>query len=152
MVESNVSRRNEPGESQEDPGTDRSRPSSAGCRQRESTASTGAFGQRIGRSDLVFLEGILPAADGRVGDEPIERQTERCLDRLEEVLAGYGLGLEDLVRVRVAMTDLDAESRRQVDDAYAERFDCEFPPRTVEGVCELPGDARIQLEAIAADE
>ncbi|SFC62905.1 2-iminobutanoate/2-iminopropanoate deaminase [Halobiforma haloterrestris] len=152
MVESNVGRRTEPDESQEGPGTDRSRPSSAACRQRESTDSTGAFGQRTGRSDLLFLEGVLPAAAGRVGEEPIERQTERCLDRLEEVLAGYGLGLEDLVRVRVAITDLDAETRQRVDDAYVGRFDCEFPPRTVEGVCELPGDARIQLEAIAADE
>jgi 2-iminobutanoate/2-iminopropanoate deaminase len=126
-------------------------PSSSGRRQRATGTHTGAFGQRTGHSDLVFLEGILPTEGNRArSDDPIDAQTERCLDRLEAVLAGYGLGLEDVMRVRVQLTDI--ESRDVVDQVYEARFDGEYPPRTTSGVCELPGGAGVQLEVVAADE
>jgi 2-iminobutanoate/2-iminopropanoate deaminase len=126
-------------------------PSSSGRRQRATGTHTGAFGQRTGHSDLVFLEGILPTEGNRTrSDDPIDAQTERCLDRLEAVLAGYGLGLEDVMRVRVQLTDI--ESRDVVDQVYEARFDGEYPPRTTSGVCELPGGAGVQLEVVAADE
>lgn len=125
--------------------------SSAVRRQRAGPENTGAFGQRTGHSDLYFLEGILPTNDdGVCSDDPIDVQTERCLDRLEEVLATHDLGFEHLMRVRVMLTDL--ESRDVVDHRYAERFDGEYPPRTTTGVSELPSGAAIQLEVVAADE
>lgn len=126
-------------------------PSSSGRRQRATGTHTGAFGRRTGHSDLVFLEGILPTEGNRVrSDDPIDVQTEQCLDRLEAVLAGYGLGLEDVMRVRMQLTDL--ESRDVVDQVYEARFEGEYPPRTTSGVCELPGGAGVQLEVVAADE
>ncbi|MFC4542378.1 RidA family protein [Halosolutus amylolyticus] len=126
-------------------------PSSTVRRQRSGSKHTGAFGQRTGHSDLLFFEGVLPSDGSEIrSDEPIHAQTERCLDRLEERLSSVGLDLEDILRVRLTLTDLD--ERDVVDRVYASRFDGSYPPRTTTGVCELPGGADVQLEVVAADE
>ncbi|MDL5361474.1 RidA family protein [Halalkalicoccus sp. NIPERK01] len=127
------------------------RPSNESRRQREGTGNTGAFGRRTGSSDLLFLEGVLPERDGRVLNSlSIDEQTAECLDRLEAMLDRRGATLEDVMKVEVQLTDLD--ERDAVDEVHRARFDGEYPPRTTVGVCSLPSDAGIQLDAIAADE
>ncbi|NUC74422.1 hypothetical protein HTZ84_19335 [Haloterrigena sp. SYSU A558-1] len=60
------------------------RASESGRRQRDGTAFTGAFGNKTGSSDLLFVEGRLPESDGRLRfDEPPSRQLERRLATLE---------------------------------------------------------------------
>lgn len=120
-------------------------------RQRDGPESVGAFGRRTGRSDLVFLEGILPEADGEIlSDRSIGAQLERCLDRLESVLAARGLALADVMKVEVQLTEL--ADRRVADTVYRDRFEGAYPPRTTVGVCSLPGGAAVQLDVIAAAE
>lgn len=120
-------------------------------RQRDGSDHVGAFGMRTGESDLLFLEGILPKADGEIQrDLPVGEQTALCLDRLETVLASQGADLSDVMKVEVQLTDM--ASRDAVDAVYRERFETEYPPRTTVGVCALPGDAAVQLDVIAVDE
>ncbi|THE64726.1 RidA family protein [Salinadaptatus halalkaliphilus] len=120
-------------------------------RQREGTDHVGAFGTRTGRSDLVFLEGMLPEASGTiVNDRSIEAQMSACFDRLEAVLASRGLDLSNVMKVTVQLTD--TADRDVVDDVYRARFDGEYPPRTTMGVCSLPAGAAVQLDVIAAVE
>ena len=121
-------------------------------RQRDGTDNIGAFGMRTGESDLVFFQGILPEINGDVkGSEPVDEQIRMCLDRLELMLENRGASLDDVMKVEVQLADADAAA--VVDRGYESRFDAvEFPPRTVVGVCSLPGGADVQLDVIAAEE
>lgn len=121
-------------------------------RQRDGIENVGAFGMRTGESDLIFFQGILPEINGNVkGSEPIGEQIETCLDRLELMLENRTASLDDVMKVEIQLADADAAAA--VDRAYESRFDdVAFPPRTVVGVCSLPGGADVQLDVIAAEE
>lgn len=126
--------------------------SSKSRRQRDGADSIGAFGGRTGSSDLVFFEGITPKFDdNNMNDYSTKEQTAACFDRLESLLSRRGLGLENLMKLQVQLTDPDAA--RGVDEVYESRFDDgDFPPRTVVGVCWLPNGVDIQLDVVAAEE
>ena len=122
-------------------------------RQREGTGNIGAFGKRTGHSDLIFLEGVLPKIDGNVlSSHSIEEQVSTALDNLESALANRrNATFDDVMKVEVQLTD--PSTAEAVDHVYESRFDdVDLPPRTVVGVCSLPGGADVQLDVIAADE
>ncbi|MFC6752809.1 RidA family protein [Halorubrum tibetense] len=122
------------------------------ARQRDSVTNVGPLGTRTGQSDLVFFQGVLPEINGDiVGTRPIEEQVRMCLDRLELMLRNRNTTLADVVKLEVQLTNPNAAA--VVDQVYESRFDdVEFPPRTVVGVCSLPGGADVQLDVIAAAE
>ncbi len=125
--------------------------SSTSARQREKSTHVGASGNRIANSDLVFLEGVLPGSDAnRLNELSIGEQTSNCFEKLEAVLAARGLGLSDVLKLTVHLTD--PANRDAVDNVYSDRFDGEYPPRTTIGVCSLPADASVQFDVIAAEE
>jgi 2-iminobutanoate/2-iminopropanoate deaminase len=120
-------------------------------RQRE--GNTGAFGKRTGSSDLLFVEGTLPKDDGEILNmSSIDEQAEVAFDNLESKLSErWNRTLADVMKLEIQLTDPD--DGKIVDEIYESRFgDVEFPPRTVVGVCSLPGGADIQLDVIAAEE
>ncbi|MBP1923776.1 MULTISPECIES: RidA family protein [Halorubrum] len=122
-------------------------------RQRDGTGNIGAFGKRTGSSDLRFFEGILPEVEGELlSGHSIEEQFTTALDRLESALAdNRNLTLNDVMKLEIQLTDPSAAEA--VDHVYESRFDdVELPPRTVVGVCSLPGGADVQLDVIAAEE
>lgn len=122
-------------------------------RQRQGSDTIGGFGQRTGTSDLRFFEGILPTVDGEVlSDHSIEEQFATALDNLESALAdNRRMTLDDILKLEIQLTDPDAAEA--IDHMYESRFDgVELPPRTVVGVCSLPGGAAVQLDVIAAEE
>lgn len=121
-------------------------------RQRDSIDNVSAFGMRTGESDLVFFQGILPEINGKIkGSEPFDEQIGMCLDRLELMLENRNASLADVMKVEIQLTDTDAAAA--IDRAYESRFDdVAFPPRSVVGVCSLPGGANVQLDVIAAEE
>ncbi|MGQ3330527.1 RidA family protein [Halorubrum sp. FL23] len=122
-------------------------------RQREGTGNIGAFGKRTGSSDLRFFEGILPEIDGEVlSDHSIEEQFSTALDNLEAALAdNRNATFGDVMKLEIQLTDPSAAEA--IDHVYESRFDdVELPPRTVVGVCSLPGGADVQLDVIAAEE
>ncbi|MWV65391.1 RidA family protein [Halorubrum sp. JWXQ-INN 858] len=122
-------------------------------RQREGTGNIGAFGKRTGSSDLRFFEGVLPEIGGEVlNDHSVEEQFSTALDNLESALAdNRNLTLNDVMKLEIQVTDPSAAEA--VDHVYESRFDdVELPPRTVVGVCSLPGGADVQLDVIAAEE
>jgi 2-iminobutanoate/2-iminopropanoate deaminase len=125
--------------------------SSESRRQREGTGSGSAYGVRTGESDLLFFEGILPEESGAVMSEhSIKDQADLCLDQLESLLSARDATLEDVMKIEVQLTDMDAQT--SVNEVYQARFDGTFPPRTTVGVCSLPGNAAVQLDVVAADE
>jgi 2-iminobutanoate/2-iminopropanoate deaminase len=66
---------------------------------------------------------------------------------VREELARSGLTLRDVVNVSVYLTDLDLYHR--FNRVYEQRFPEPWPARAVVEVNRLPGDAQIELHAIA---
>lgn len=127
------------------------RTSSVARKQRAGSKFVGGYGQKTGSSDLLFLEGQLPIADGEVLDgAPVESQLEQCVANLQNVLTDYRLTLEDVLKITVYLTDLD--DYEAMEAAYSDAFEQPVPTRTVVGVSELLGGARVQLDAVAAIE
>lgn len=128
-----------------------SRTSEPARKQRDGTKFTGAFGQRTGDSDLLFVEGQLPERDGNVrADEPAPTQLAYCLENLRCVLAEHGLSVEDVLQVTLYLADMDAYD--QVNERYERFFEGTYPARTTVSVCDLLGGAAVTLDAVVAVE
>jgi 2-iminobutanoate/2-iminopropanoate deaminase len=99
--------------------------------------------------NLVFVSGQLAfdGAGGIVG-ATVGAQTRIVLDRIENVLAGFGLSLASIVKTTVwlASSDLFAEFNA----AYGERFGTLRPARSTIAVSLIPPGALVEIEAVAA--
>jgi enamine deaminase RidA (YjgF/YER057c/UK114 family) len=88
------------------------------------------------------------APDGRVV-EGVRAQTLRSLERIEEVLAEYGLDRRALVRLRVFMTDIG--DWPVVRETIEEFFDGTWPPAVAIAVTALVEPTMlVELEADAS--
>ena len=109
----------------------------------------GPYSQAVDLGDFVFLSGQIPLDP--VTQEPveggIEAQTERVLKNLEGVLTAAGLGLGDVVRTTVYLTDLG--EFQQMNGVYARFFTKDPPARAAVQVSALPKGARVEIDAIA---
>ena len=106
-----------------------------------------AHGVRVG--DLMFVGGHASIdAQGRlVGPGDIRAQTRHILTTIETLLALAGLGLDDVVKTTVMLTDWRHYSA--YNEVYRAFFTAPYPARsTVSGGLGMPG-ALIEIEAIA---
>jgi 2-iminobutanoate/2-iminopropanoate deaminase len=109
----------------------------------------GPYSQAVDLGDLVFCSGQIPLdpASGQVVEGDIQAQTDRVLRNLEAVLKAAGLGLRDVARTTVFMTDL-AEFAR-MNEVYARYFAESPPARSTVQVAALPKAVRVEIDAIA---
>jgi len=108
----------------------------------------GPYSQGIRSGDLVFCSGQvgLDPATGELADG-VEAQAERALRNLQAVLDAAGLGLDDVVKTTIFLTDVGDFGA--VNAVYA-KFMPEPPPaRSTVGIAALPKGALIEIEAIA---
>lgn len=100
---------------------------------------------------FVFLSGQIHAdpQSGELTTGSIQVQTDRVLNNLKLVLEAGGLSLEDVVKTTVFLKDMNDFA--QMNEAYGKHFGAHPPARTTVEVARLPRDARIEIEAIAAD-
>lgn len=106
------------------------------------------YSQAIDTGSLVFVSGQVPLdAGGTLVGEDIALQTRQCLDNIAAILAEAGLGLADVAKTTVYMTDLGEFSAMNA--AYAEGFAAHAPARATIGVAALPAGARVEIEAVA---
>jgi reactive intermediate/imine deaminase len=104
-------------------------------------------GIRVG--DLMFIGGHTSIdAQGRlVGSGDIRAQIRHILSTLETILALAGLGLDDVVKTTVMLTDW--RHYAAYNEVYQTFFTAPYPARsTVSGSLGTPG-ALIEIEAIA---
>jgi len=104
-------------------------------------------GVRVG--DLMFVGGHTSIdTQGRlVGPGDIRAQTRHVLTTIETILALAGLGLDDVVKTTVMLTDWRHYSA--YNEVYRAFFTAPYPARsTVSGSLGMPG-ALIEIEAIA---
>lgn len=104
--------------------------------------------------------GNLYFISGQVGIDPetktasgiITEQTKQVLQNLQAVLATEGLGLKDVVKTTVFLTDMG--NFKTVNEVYEQYFTVPRPARSAVAVAELPrvaGTTRIliEIEAVA---
>lgn len=111
----------------------------------------GPFSHATEADGWVFLTGQMPT-DPKDADAPlpegVEAQTRRVMDNLILVLEGMSLGLEDVVSVRIFLT----EFRRDfypMNDVYKTYFpEGRLPSRTCIGVTALAVDALVEIDLI----
>ncbi|ARU89887.1 RidA family protein [Pseudomonas sp. M30-35] len=98
---------------------------------------------------LVFISGQLPIQpDGTVLiGSSFEEQSAQVLANLEACLACAGVGKENLVQVRVYVTDI--ERWPLFNEIYAAWMGTHRPARAVAGVSQLHFGLAVELEAIA---
>lgn len=96
---------------------------------------------------LVFVSGQLALVDGRVEGD-IAAQTERIFDAISAILENAGMGLDNVVKATVWLTD--PGDFNAFNSVYAKRLPAPFPARScVVSQLVLP-NARVEIEVVAS--
>ena len=110
----------------------------------------GPYSQAVRAGNLVFASGQIPI-DPNTGEfvpGGIAEQTEQVLRNLTAVFEAAGLGLSQVIKTTVFLTDMNDFTA--MNEVYG-RFFAEQPPaRATVQAARLPRDARVEIEAIAA--
>jgi reactive intermediate/imine deaminase len=113
------------------------------------------FSHAVEADGWVFVTGQMPFAGTTLDSgypEGIEAQTRQVMKNLEAVLQGCGLGLANVVSVRVYLTAFD-EDYDAMNAVYAGFFPpLRRPARTCIGVSALAKGARIEIDMVARRE
>src|SRR3984893_2764671 len=100
----------------------------------------------------LFVTGQLatdPDDDSLPLPEGIEAQTRKVMDNLKRALAGAGAGFEDVVCVRIFLTDFERDYAA-LNRIYTEYFDPgRLPARTTVGVTHLARGGIVEVDLIA---
>jgi 2-iminobutanoate/2-iminopropanoate deaminase len=112
----------------------------------------GPFSHATEQGGWVFLTGQMPTSpvdDNAPLPEGVAAQTTRVMDNLILVLKGIGLGLEDVVSVRIFLTEFK-QDYATMNAVYADYFPPgKLPARTCIGVTGLARDALVEIDFIA---
>jgi 3-oxoadipate enol-lactonase len=115
----------------------------------EGLARLPAFSHASTAGDLIFVSGTLGTrADSlELVEGGVGAQTEQILRNIEQILAGAGASLRDVVKVNVYLTDMTTFDEMNV--AYLKVMGTEPPARTTVGVKALPLGASVEIECVA---
>jgi 2-iminobutanoate/2-iminopropanoate deaminase len=115
----------------------------------EAPTAVGPYSQAIAAGPFMFCSGQIPLEPGTgiLVEGGVSRQTERVLLNLAAVLRAHGLGMEDVLKTTVFMTDLAQFS--EMNATYAKHFPVDPPARSTIQVAALPKGANVEIEAIA---
>ncbi|WP_404406784.1 RidA family protein [Pelagibacterium halotolerans] len=110
------------------------------------------FSHAVEVDGWVFLTGQMPT-DPDAPDAPlpegIEAQTRRVMDNLQIVLAGVGLGLENVTMARIYLTEFERDYAK-MNETYMSYFEQgKLPARTTIGVTGLAVGALVEIDMIA---
>jgi reactive intermediate/imine deaminase len=109
----------------------------------------GHYSHAVRAGGFVFVSGQLPvAADGhKLNGEPFEAQARQVLANVAAALRGAGSSIDQLVQVRVYVTDI--EDWPEFNAIYAQWAGNARPARAVVPVPQLHYGFRIEVEATA---
>lgn len=110
--------------------------------------AVGPYAQGVEAGGFVFISGQIPLnPDGTPAAGGIAELTERCLKNIEGILKSAGLGLEDVVKTTVFLTDMSRFA--EMNEAYGRFFKSPYPARATVEVRALPKGVPVEIEAIA---
>jgi 2-iminobutanoate/2-iminopropanoate deaminase len=113
-------------------------------------APGGHYSHAVSTGGLVFVSGQLPIApDGtKLSDRNFEQQARQALANVAAALASAATRIDELVQVRVYVTDIN--DWPVFDRVYAEWIGAVRPARAVVPVPALHYGFRIEIEAVAS--
>ena len=110
------------------------------------------YSHAVEAGGLVFVTGQLatdPDDDSLPMPAGIEAQTTQVMDNLRRVLAGVELGFEQVVMVRIFLTDFERDYAA-MNAIYARHFAADRrPARTTVGVTRLARGGIVEIDLIA---
>ena len=111
-------------------------------------AAVGPYSQAIELNGTVFVSGQLPI-DPAKGEMPedVGSQTITSLNNIKMILEEAGLGMDDIVKTTVLLTDIGDFA--EMNNAYAQVFPDSKPARVCYQVSALPKGAKVEIDAIA---
>lgn len=112
-------------------------------------AAIGPYSQAIKANGFIYVSGQLPInpADGTMPDD-IKLQTRQSITNLLNILKEAGADLSNVVKTTVLLADMSLFG--PMNEVYAEFFTEPFPARAAFAVKELPKQALVEIEAVAA--
>jgi 2-iminobutanoate/2-iminopropanoate deaminase len=118
---------------------------------RTDTAPTpvGPYSQGVRAGNLFFVagQGCMNPATGQMARESIESETRQVLENVRAILAAAGLSLGQVVKTTCYLADMN--DFQAFNAVYATYFTDQPPARTTIQAGRLPGDIRVEVEAIA---
>ena len=114
----------------------------------EAPKAIGPYSQAVEAGGFLFVSGQIPMdASGTVVPGGVKEQTAQVIKNLGAILAAAGLGLDDVVKTTVFMTDLSQFAA--MNEVYAANFKAFHPARATVQVEALPKGAAVEIEAVA---
>lgn len=112
-------------------------------------AAIGPYSQAVWAGNLLYCSGQLPI-DVATGEMPegIKAQTRASLANVKGLLEAAGLSLDNVVKTTVFLKDIALFG--EMNEVYGETFAEPFPARSAVAVRQLPKDALVEIEVIAA--
>ena len=109
----------------------------------------GPYSAAVRAGDWVAVSGQIPIdpSTGEVVGGGIGAQVDRAMANLAAVLDDCGLGVADVAKTTIYLTDL--REFAAVNDAYARALGDHRPARATVGVAGLPLGAKVEIEAWA---
>ncbi len=118
---------------------------------RTDTAPTpvGPYSQGVRAGNLFFVagQGCMNPATGQMARESIESETRQVLENVRAILGAAGLTLAQVVKTTCYLADMN--DFQAFNAVYATYFTEQPPARTTIQAGRLPGDIRVEVEAIA---
>jgi len=114
--------------------------------------AVGPYSQAVAAGKLLFCSGQIPLkpATGELLQGDVTEQTTQVLENLGAVLWANGMSFAHVVKTTVFLTDLGDFAA--MNDVYAVYFPSNQPARSTIQVAALPKGARVEIEAIAAED
>lgn len=111
-------------------------------------AAIGPYSQGLDLGNMVFVSGQIPVnpETGTI-PEDVEAQAVQSLTNLKNVLAAAGLGMENVVKTVVFLSDL--ADFAVVNKIYESFFKAPFPARSCVQVAAIPKGCKLEIECIA---
>ncbi|RQH02689.1 RidA family protein [Natrarchaeobius oligotrophus] len=109
----------------------------------------GPYSQATISGDRMYVSGQGPVDpdSGDVLGSDAGAQTHATLENVERILSEAGVGLDDVVKTTVYLTDMN--DYEAVNEAYAEHFTSPYPARTAVEVSKLPIEIAVEIDVVA---
>ena len=110
------------------------------------------FSQAIRAGNFVYTSGQIgmDAATGKLCNKSFQDEVAQCIKNIEIILNSAGLGLEDVIKNTVFITDMNLFN--DLNKEYIKHFPKNPPTRSAVEVSKLAIGARVEIEAIAYKE
>ena len=113
----------------------------------DAPAPVAAYSQGARIGNVVAVAGQVGMTREGETASGIEAQTRQALDNIAAILAAAGAGLDDILQVRVFLTD--KENFGPMNAAYSEYFDAETAPVRTTVYVGLPRDLLVEIDVLA---